>query len=372
MKDLAGFTADVMFPPWLNRVLESTGGMTETQNRLYSNLVGDIALSKIANDPDYSLAMSDEDLADLLAESRRDASLAFFLRGAAAWSIPGSPAFEMRTDVTGEELAQWVVEDEFRRMAEDVGPRQAALDFIEAYGYDAQSLHQPASIDTSSGGGTPLHRAGLIWVGANEFAKDAYPHVYGFFSPPASGETDDFDYQEYLRQFADGDRESLSPRQRIEAMQGYVARIRYAERRDMVLEEEGGSISEGGSAHLREYRSWLEEQYPGYLGIAGMPESVPVERQIAQLEEALVDSRLADNPLMETLVKYFDRRSLVNGDSSGQTFDTGHGDDASLRAHMFEYGSWLADESVQFAEVWERVLYREFRYEHEKDLEGQN
>jgi len=373
MKDLAGFGVEVMSPPWVNRLLESAGGLTETQKRLYSNLVGDIALSKIANDPDYSLAMSDEELSDLLAESRRDATVAFFLRAAAAWTVPGAPTFEMKTDVTGEELAQWVVEDEYRRMAEEVGHRQAALDFIEAYGYDAQALHQPASIDTSSGGGSPLHRDGLIWVGANEFAKDAYPHVYGFFAPPASGEADDFDYAEYLRQFADGDRESLSPRQRVEAMQGYVARIRYAQERDWVIaQSDDGSISEAYRDYLRSERARLEEMYPGYLGIAGMPEAVPNERQIAQLEEALDDPRLADNPLIEPLSRYFVEREWANGEASGQTFNTGHGDDTWLRAYMYREGVRLADESVQFAEVWERVLYREFSYEHEKDLEGQN
>lgn len=372
MEDPGGAITETAVPPWARRALSAAtaSGLSDQDQRVFANLVGDIAMNKIANDPKWQIAMDDEMMNALLAESRREAQIAYAIRSIATFTVPGAPTFEMTTEVTGELLASWVVEAEYRRMIEELGPQEAASKFAELYGFDALAISSPASRDLTSGGGMPVHQAGVDWVSENGFAREAYPEVYGFFAPaPDPDVDDDFVYDAYTQRFTDGETQALSPRMRIELLQDYTARLRYAQERESVVAADGGSISQVGQEHMRMVRDFLEETYPGYRGVVGIGEKVDSEAQIAQLEEAIRDSRLSDSPLVPVLETYFERRALVNENSAGVGFQTGNAD-AYNRQHMYEVGSALASQDPQFAEVWERVLYPEFRSKHEEDLEG--
>lgn len=372
LEDPSGVLADTAVPPWIRRAISAASGtgLTEQEQRVVANLVGDIALHKIANDPNWNISLDDESLAALLDESRREAQVAYAIRSIATFTFPGAPTFELTTDVTGETLASWVVEVEYRRMVEELGPQAAADQFAATYGFDALALTAPASRDFTNGGGMPLHREGVNWAQRNEFAADAYPEVFGFFAPPADPEaTDDFVYEVYAQRFTDGDSQALNPEQRIGLLQDYIARSAYAAARDQVLEAHDGSIPQPGQEYLRQVRASLEETYPGYRGVPGVGETVSVEDQILQLAEAASDPRLADAAVTSPLAAYLERRDLVNDNSEGAGFQTGNAD-AYNRQHLYDVGTALAAESPEFAEVWERVLYREFRSRHEQDLEG--
>lgn len=378
LEDPAGVLADTLVPPWIKRLVQATTGtgLTIEDRRVFANLVGDIAMSKIADDPNWQIAMNDETMAALLDESRRDAQIAFALRTVTTFAIPGAPTFEMTTDVTGETLAMWAVEEEYRRLSDEMGPNAAAVEFVSRYGADAMAIHSPASRDLTSGGGMPVHRAGVNWVRENDFVRGAYPEVYGFFAPPSSDDSDDFVYDVYASRFTgsngsvDPESQHLTPAQRVGLLQDFRARQIYADARESVLALNGGKATVEVQEYLRSVRTELEEQYPGYRGVPGVGERVSAEDQVAQLQDAANDPRLQDNPLTAQLDLYFQARDYASSLADGAGFQTGKGD-AYLRTYVYDVGSALAEDDPQFAEVWERALYREFRSQHEADSRGE-
>jgi len=374
--DPVGTAADVMIPPWVSRLVEFSAGrgLTPEEHRIFENHVMEIMNHMIAHDPEWSLETLDSDERNnaLVQEARRRAQYTAFIRMAVSFLLPGAPSYQFNTDITGEEMRTWMVQEEYRRLQEEFGVAEAPGEFIDRYGFDAAALINPKSRDLTNGGGTPLHQEGIDWVRENRFAEIEYPQVYGYFAPPPA-EEDDLVYSVYVGTFADDpERQALNPRMSLEILQDNTARIVYEMRKEEVLENFDGELTVEAQEYLRGVRDQLKDQFPGYLGVVGRGESVSPEDQIAQLIEAVGDERLKDNPMIEPLTAYLEARQFAVDNAVGAGFEVGGGYDVQLRAWLYETGTIIAEQVPEFAEVWERVLYREFRSAHEQDLEGEN
>lgn len=374
--DPVGAFADTAFPPWVRRLGEYTTGVgfTANENRIFENHAIEIAMHMVANDPQWSLDTlnSDERINALVNEARSRARSTAAIRSAVSFLLPGAPSYQYNTDITGEELRAWMVQEEYRRIQEEFGVAQAPGEFIDRYGHNAAALINPKSRDLTNGGGTPIHQAGVDWVRENRFAEEKYPQVYGFFAPPAV-EEDDFVYSAYVSTFADDpERQALNVRQSVELLQDFTARHLYEQAKEAVLEEFDGEVTVEVQEYLRDVKDELELKFPGYVGIVGLAEPVNVQDQIGQLIDALDDERLADNPLIAPLNAYFEARQYAIDNAEGTEFKSGGGFDVQLRMYLYQVGTELTEKVPEFGEVWERVLYREFRSAHEDDLEGEN
>ncbi len=368
--------ADFLIPAWMEKMFtwaqaefgDGKPGLTQNDKRLFANHQSEVMMHLIANDPNWALQTinSPEREQALHDESRRIAGRTVAIRAAAQFAVPGAPSFEFYTDVTDERMAAWRLDEAYRAMQEQMGPGAAAVEFLNRYGEDAYGLVRPKSRDLTSGGGMPVHQGGIDWVQENDFAQVRYPETYGFFAP-MPGEDDDLVYDVYVATFSNDERQALSPEMSFGLLQDDVARIEYGIQRDLVLERFDGKATREVQEYLRGVRDVLETQYPGYAGVPGVAEKVSVPVQIGQLEKAVSDPDLSDNPLVPFLEEYLTQREYINSISSGASFDTGTKADAGLRAYMYRVGTVLAGDSPQFAEVWERVLYREFRSSHEQD-----
>ena len=375
-EDPEGLIADTVIPPWVRRALTGTQGtgLTADDDRIFANTATQIMMHKVANDPNWSLDQIDSEQAitDLVRESTNEARSLYLVRAGVQLIGPTSPQPEFYADLDGERMASWLIDEAYRTMVDQYGPSDAIGRFIDAYGADAAALVRPLSIDITSGGGMPVYQQGIDWVRENEFASEAYPYVYGFFAPPQS-DPDDFVYDEYVARFRSGESAALEPEQAIRLFQNYIGGIRYASERERVLGLNGGSNTVEVQEYMRAYRAMLEQELPGYAGsgVPGVPDRVDVSQQITQLQEASTDARLLDAPLTVQLQRYFEERDYVMSIADGASFATGQSD-ANLRGYMYQVGSVIASESPEFAEVWDRVLYREFQDDHEKDVEGES
>lgn len=294
--DYSGGILEAMLPGYARNIMQFFEAGDE---RLFANTVG-ATMDYLASTGDYDLSNPD-DVRRLTDEARELARGAYLLRGLTQFGAPTSPAPEfLIEDKDGDlEVARVVLQDFYEMQDRDYD--SAVGEFLDRYGRDVFLLTQGKSFSIPPK--LPVTKASSDWERANgDIVKD-HPGVWGFFAP--AGDTEDFDYQAYVRQFERGERVTLTPEQRTSLAQARVGRYIY--------EKAKAKVSERPSAQERDWlaavKERIREEYPGYGEMtAGLPARASTEQIVADLTRAINDPRLAGTRQAEAARLYIEAR----------------------------------------------------------------
>ncbi len=354
-------------PPALAKVLNVNGGLDDRQ---WTSSVAD-SMRYLASTGKYKVSgegASQDEINRLLADAKTTARTMTLVRAAAQSTSPTAPSYEWAIeDKTGKRISMLTLGRELHELQNDPDPQvsdNAIQTFLSRHGEGAFLLLQGKSIAISPAGGLPPTKEAGDWLASHKDAQDAYPYAYGLFAPrdPANK----FDTEVYWQQMDSGEREQLDPEVMLKLANQKVAQARYYAVRNTL----GSSINAQQSAILANFRTQLEQDYPGYSAngddVPGAPVKATRTQVIGELETAVKDPKLADSPVTGPLAEYLASRAAVQkavGEIDGRTESSSWATAkkyAPLRQTMFAEGSKLAATSPEFRSVWETVLLPEF------------
>lgn len=267
--------------------------------RLFANTVG-ATMDHLASTGEYDLTDPDE-VRRLKDESTELARNVYLLRGIVQFGAPAAPMPEFLVeDKDGDlDVARVVLQDFYKMQEEDYDG--AVGEFLDRYGKDLFLLTQGKSFSIAPK--LPVTKDAAEWERANGDLVSKYDKVWGFFAP--TGDSEDFDYQAYVRQFERGDRVSLTPEQRLALAQARVGRHIFS-----VAE---GKLSDDPTTEEREWlaavRERIREEYPGFgQMVPGLPARASTDQVVDQLRRAIMDPKLAGSEQAEAARIYLQAR----------------------------------------------------------------
>jgi hypothetical protein len=296
-----------------------------------------------------------EGMLELTNDAKDKAKDLYFIRAAMQFFAPTAPAFEFLVeDKSGNRVAQWAVTEEFyNNLDEGMSMDEATFEMIEKYGLDVFSLTVPKTRAVTYN--VPRTREAGEWVANNPDMKIKYPGIYGFFAPQGG----ELDYSVLVNQYASGDVDVLRPDQWLNLRNDMLKSLEYNHYKDQI----GQSPNDEQAAWLRGIRSELEEAYPS--STAGLLDKPEHPELIAELQRAIEDPDLADNPIVPALQEYFHYRNQAMGFAE----EAGYASFERPNA-LYPTREWLAgiakdimEDYPEFELVWSTTLSREFERE---------
>jgi hypothetical protein len=337
-------------PPWTRRAFDAltNGGYDQ---RLWANSQKD-AMAYLYSTGEYDLTTR-EGLNQLTSDAKDSARDLYTVRAMSQFFSPTTPSFRfLIEDKTGSLLATSVlVEDYYTLQKADY--ENASQNFMELYGENAILAVIPKS--GASVYGIPRNQEQLNFVLNNPQVKKNFPSTYGFFLP----QSEEFDYEVYLRGFTGGERDELSADQWLNlsnSMRGDMLYRRY-------VEQVGGRTDKAARDYLGEVRRQILETFPS--GPTGLAEKPDTEEMVAELYRAVEDETVLDTDAGQGLALYLQYRDeaqayaeALDRSSFNQSKDT-----EPVRVWLNEAAQKVIERHPGFQFVWDIVLSREARLE---------
>lgn len=279
--DYGGGLIEAMLPGYAKNIRQF---FEQGDDRLFANTVG-ATMDYLASTGEYDMSNPD-DVRRITADATSMAKKVYLLRGLTQFGAPTAPLPEFLVkDKNGDlDVARVVLQDFYSMQEEDYD--SAVGNFLDRYGTDLFLLTQGKSFSIPPK--LPTSKDAAEWERAHGDVVKDYSTVWGLFAPV--GDTEDFDYQAYVRQFDRGDRVTLTPEQRTSLAQARVGRYIYQQAEAKVSERP-----------TRVERDWLlavkeriQQEYPGYGEMtAGLPTRASTDQVVAELKRAIADPRLS-------------------------------------------------------------------------------
>ena len=340
-------------PAWMQKFSTALRDNPEA-DRIYANSVFDVARALVASG-EFS-TNSPEEIEELMAVSKERAKGLWLVRGASQFALPTGPEINFRVqDLEQQWWPYQVLTQEFHRLREEHGDDVAMDEFIATFGTDLISLVQAKSRQIVP---RPISRTGHDWMRENEELASAYPVTIGLIAP--DDPTGEFHFPAYQRQFDEGTRERLDPRQMTWLSNDALGRFAY---RNAVENIDG---NDQGSAEARaRIRSELMERFPGFNSHVGVTERPSAEDQINELERMSKDPRLADEPAISGVREYLAAREQANEwvrtmAPRSRSFASSQ-ETAWIRSWLREQAQRIIQSNPSFIPAWERAFERELR-----------
>jgi len=354
-------------PSWARKVVQGITANPES-DRMYLDLFMDAYRAMYATG-EYDT--NDYQSMQLLRERAEDiARTLIIFRGLAQFTGPARPSvgFEVPVDYSGveltdEELAAYaregsvpdnILANTFRKMQEE-DYQNAVYNFINTFGTDTL-LYVKGRTETVGEG---LDASAIFgdWERRNGKLVEAFPDVFGYFAPVGS----EFDLETYLRQIATGKRRRITDPTELQAdAEAVVGKALYRR----AVRDFPRNPNEVDQAAIREYRTQLEEELPGFkYQVIELGER---EILIARLFDAAREApELVDNPVGEAVRAYEAYRQNAINEAlvrSGGVYTDGlltRKANADLRQYLRNIGETIINRIPEFERVWSRLLFDE-------------
>ena len=352
--DVESGVFEALLPAWADKM--RTAWMDDPDSdRIYANSVFDVSKALMASG-EFSTD-SPEEIDRLLTTSKQRARSLWLIRGASQFVVPTGPQARFRVkDLEGEWWPIQVAATEFHRMSREVGQEEAVEDFLATFGTDMISLIQSKSREITP---RPTTEVGDMWIRENQDLVNLYPLTSGLMAP--DDPLGEFHYGAYHRQFQDQTREQLTSEQMTWLANNTLGNFAYShgvERIDLMIDNE----AEARQARAA-LRSQLMERFPGFNSHLGVRDRPRVEDQIRELEAAVEDDRLGDNPAAQAAADYLEVRRqanlMVSATATRSTSFTRSRETAWIREWLRGEAERIGARHPEFIPLWDRVFSRE-------------
>jgi hypothetical protein len=255
----------------------------------------------------------------------------------------GTTEFIVPTD-EGDVMAS-ALTAEFHKLQQE-NPDTAVETFYRRFGDDA--LLYMSNKTKAAVGGLSASEQFRDWERDNKDLFKKYPDVAAYFSPGG----DDFSFATYERQIRTGMRTRLTAEQMVDLAQYRIGAAIY---RDLKAQA-GQYPNEATREWLSNQRKKINEMYPGFPAVAVFTVGEFQAKTIPQLQAAINDPKLKENPVANAVGTYLKYReqayqdvySAGNKDISAKKF-------TELRQWLYNIGTALVEETPDFARVWDEL-----------------
>lgn len=346
--DTSGGMLEAFFPGYAKNIMSALG---KGDDRLMANSVG-ATMDYLASTGEYDLANSD-DVRRLNADATHLAKNVYFLRSIVQFGAPSSPQPEyLVKDKDGDlAVARVIIEDFYKMQEEDYDTAPGR--FLERYGKELFTLMQAKTFSVAPR--LPVSKASAEWERSNKDLVGKYGNTWGFFAP--TGDSEDFDYQAYVRQFERGDRVSITPEQRLALAQARVGRHIY--------EQAQAKVSDRPSTAEREWlaaiKERIREEYPGFGEmVPGLPARAEFGTIVEEIQSAIADPKLSAMPQARAARLYLAARERALAFAQEQGVTTLEAMAAQpAREWLANVGQQIASRYPEFQEMFDVVFSRE-------------
>jgi hypothetical protein len=344
-----------LFPGWIQKGWKAIFG-NPNSDRIFGSTVGDVA-KYLVSTGDYDLEgpNATEEMSRLMDDAVKGARGTYIIRSLGQFTLPSSPSPNwVAYDKKGNLTMLWAMLDWYHKKAEDpnIGYEEAFNMFLDRFGTKNFFAPQPKSAAIVPG--APITADEYKWARENPQFKDRYPKTYGLFAPPdPEGEMDS---EAYEANFEQGERIPLTPERMIRLANARLANKVYEEAKLTF----GKTITESEETALRELRTELQREFPGYKD-----DPINFTRKevlIAELENAVDDPDLKSNEATKALKEYLEIRQITLARLERQGLASFKAKAASSNSRMlWFYGEDLVDKYPAFQRMWDSVFKGELQ-----------
>lgn len=320
----------------------------------------------------YDLGDPDQ-RAEAIQSAKKAAKTVYLVRGATQFFAPSPPQAESVVKLSNGHLANlYVMVEEYRRMEQD-DPENALGDFLTKYGENMWLLVQPTTFQTRYGV-APTAEFGR-WKDKNQSVYERYRNVAALFGPGYELSAKGFDRDEYRRQMAEGDRESMVPDNRTMQIDDWLAlaqnRVGEWQYQNYIRQVDAlhpNMDSEERAWRIRNVRVAIGKDFPGWRNeqVLGQLRKVEVPRGIEDLQRMSNDPDAATMPGMESLRDYLSarenlldalvREGMVTIDGGGNREVPSTKASLWYRMELSRYAEMLSVGDPYFGRVWHEFL----------------
>lgn len=340
--DVKGLFAG-MIPGTIKKGIEAIVGDTENQANTYGNTYIEV-LRALSISPKYDLSTEQGQL-DLMSDAKSRARILTSFRMMSQFLGPAAGTFEWKVPTKIGDQYVGVMIEELRKLQTD--DYDTAVDrFLQMYG-DEMVLYIGSKSRALKDGLEATREFGA-WERENKDIINQYEKVGTYFAPMGS----EYNYSVWERQLQEGTRERLSDRELIDLAQKRVASAKFRALRLMFP----ANPNEKQRSILATYRAQLHQEFPGF---PSRPEYEvgKFANSLDELENAIKDPRLQDNPITAALKEYLDTRRVLAATKGGLSFASAK--KSSERSRLFLLGESLAKQNPEFDRIWTRLLSQE-------------
>ena len=339
---------------------------------LRNHVIKQLASETVNGQPRYP--MTEQGMADLLADADQTASRLYATRGLVQFFTPAAPMSEYMAETKAGNIHAALVTEELRdlegeylRLGQPVG--LAAIEIMDKYGPGVW-LYTQANTE-SKYPGMEATEGWWDWWRENKDATDKYPLIGSFFGP-AGGE---FSIETYGSQMAQGLREPADPAEMVMTAKKDLMLNAYNRFREKIDADNERTDVEVEA--LRRVRSGLEEQFGINFDTIWNERADRRKNQLQQLIKIVANdgqedtaTRLLASPTGEALQTYMlardevirlaAEREVVGWEQANDTFD--------LRVALRGVGNALARQDDGFNKMWTYVLQGEMDNDDDRTI----
>jgi hypothetical protein len=336
--------SDAFVPSWLTKALDAANGKTD--GRFFANTYIE-TMQALSATGEYDLSNANE--VDRLQNDARDKARIFVaLRAFSQFTGPASGDLNMKVAAKGGDYHTVGLATALQALREN-NPDTSALRFIEIFGDNA--FIYLANKTTSDVGGLGASKEFGNFERNNPELFRVYPDIGGFFGPAGT----DFDFEVYTRQLKTGKRRRLTDDEIIDASQKTIGMAFY---RDM-KRYFGPKMNKDQREYLANYKDQIIAKYPGFGKMNLDPEKT--QRDIGSLFDAAKREDLKDNKVAQAVNYYEQIRNAALQEAYRRGFDSLKSAQlGDLHEYIDGYAETLAQQSPDFAKVYDRLLSQEF------------
>lgn len=333
-------------PQWARRGIEAIRANTTDMSTVYGQTYGDV-VKYLVQSGEYDMKDPNE-VSKLYADARNKARVLAGLRALFQFTGPTSPQIDFRLETDGGDIIASAISQEFYKL--QTNNRDTAVqEFIKKFGEDA--FIYLSSKTESVAGGLEVSDAFGDWQRENSDLFNEYKDVAGYFAP--SG--DDFSFEVFNRQIKKGQRRRLTAPEIVEAAQYRLGMSIYRSKRA----ELGDKISREQRDWLAQWRTYLNQQYPGFPAKAQFNPG-ELDKFVGDLKRAVGDERLKDNDVAGAVRQYLDARDKAFAQAKvGGLSDLSSDRAQPLRDWLSSIANTLIQQTPEFSRIFEDKLAAE-------------
>lgn len=333
-------------PGWLRKTFDAIEANPDKMDGFYSQTYVETVRAMYAKG-DYDLSDIDQK-EQLLNDARGKAKILSIFRAVNQFVGPaaGSVRFEIDTKEGDVYMAHLV--REFQKLQE-ADYDSSIEQFLDTYG-DDMMLYVSGKSRSEIQGLEPTQKF-EDWSQENKSLMEKFKNTAAFFAPGG----DDFSFQVWKSQVDRGERVRLSADEVIAQAQLMVGSAKYRAARLKF----GPYPTREQQAWLREYRTVLNEELPGFPRVASFdPAEFPTF--IDELKLAVADPKLQDNEAAQATVQYLERReeALAAAQQAGYVGLSSRAA-VPLRNYLASIADELIAEYPEFKRIYEQKLQAE-------------
>jgi len=294
--------------------------------------------------PKYNLA-TEQGRTELFADAKFRARIMTGMRMMSQFLGPSAGVQEWKVPTKVGDQYVGVLLEELRRFQTE--NYDTSIDrFLDLYGDDL-ALYVSSKSQALADGLEATEEFG-VWERNNRAVVEQYKNVGAYFAPMGS----DYNFSVWERQLTQGKRKRLNDRELVDLAQLRIGSVKYRKLRQMF----GANPSDKQSEVLRSYREYLNELMPGFP-VKPVFTTNKFENSLLELEDAVKDSRLADNKITPLVKRYLDARRQALGQLGAPSLRSKKA--MPYKDYLFRLGESLANQEPEFDRIWSRFLSQE-------------